>query len=167
MMNDSGSGRPVVNQSADSTNFEGRTTAGESTASVRSDDVVGQDLVIPIIQEELRIRKEVVPTGIVRLRKIVHETPETVHEHLVAEDVEIERVPMDVIVDSPPPIRMDGDVTVISIVEEVLVVTKQLRLKEELRIGLRRSISDYQQEVKLRGEELVVERIDSNSHSQG
>ena len=118
------------------------------------------EMVVPIIREELDVRKEVFQTGTVRLRKVVHETPEMVSELLASENIEVERIPMDVIVDAPPPVRMEGDVTVISVVEEVLVVTKQLRLKEELRIARRQSVTNFYQEVTLRSEELVVERDD-------
>ncbi len=121
------------------------------------------DFVVPVVGEELNVRKELFAAGTIRLSKVVHETPEVVTENLISENIEIERMPMDVVIDVPPPVRMEGDVTVISVVEEVMVVTKQLRLKEELRMFKRRSVSEYRQEVTLRSEELVVERIDGNS----
>ena len=101
-----------------------------------------------------------------RLHKIVHESPEIISEVLAAESIDVERVPMDVLVDAPPPVRMEGDVTVISVVEEVLVVTKQLRVKEELRIIRKQSVSNFYQEVGLRSEELVVERVESSTPTQ-
>jgi len=118
------------------------------------------ELVVPVLREELEIRKDVFSTGAVRVSKVVHEHPELISELLVSEHIEVERVPMDIAIDAPPPVRMEGEVTVIPVVEEVLVVTKQLRLKEELRMFKRRSVSEYRQEVTLRSEELVVERID-------
>ncbi len=127
---------------------------------------VTSDFVVPVLREELDIRKEAFRTGTVRLRKVVHETPETISEVLASENIDVERLPMDMIVDAPPPVRMEGDVTVISIVEEVLVVTKQLRLKEELRIVRRRSVSNYYQEVTLRSEELIVERADHENPTE-
>ena len=121
------------------------------------------EFVVPVIREELDVRKEVFRTGTVRLRKVVHEEPEMVSELLASENIEIERVPMDVVVDAAPPVRMEGDVTVISVVEEVLVFTKQLRLKEEVRIARRQSVSNFYQEVTLRSEELIVERDGSTT----
>ena len=121
------------------------------------------EFMMPVVREELEISKQVFATGAVRLTKIVHENPQTVIENLTSEDFQIERVPKDMIVDVAPPVRTEGDVTVISVVEEVLVVTKQLHLKEELRLSKRRSISEYRQEVTLRSEELVVERLEDNN----
>lgn len=131
---------------------------------VEAQSIVGADeFTVPVLREELDVRKEVLRTGAVRLQKVIHESPEAISELLASESIEIERVPMDVIVDSPPSIRKEGDVTVIPIVEEVLVVTKHLRLKEEVRIGKRRSVSEYRQEVSLRREDLIVERVDSDN----
>ena len=121
------------------------------------------EIVIPVLREELDVRKELFQTGTVRLRKIVHESPEVISEVLAAENIDVERVPKDMIVDMAPPVRMEGDVTVISVVEEVLVITKQLRLKEELRISRRQSTSNFYQEVTLRSEEVVVEREKSTT----
>ena len=124
------------------------------------------EFVVPVIREELDVRKEVFRTGTVRLRKVVHEQPEMVSELLASENIEIERIPKDVVVDAPPPVRMEGDVTVISVVEEVLVFTKQLRLKEEVRIARRQSVSNFYQEVTLRSEELIVERDGSTTPTE-
>lgn len=133
--------------------------------AVRSNDSEAdtREFVVPVIAEELEIRKEIVRTGTVRLRKIVQEVPQCIHESLTSEQVEIERVPMDVVVDEPPSVRIEGDVTVVPIVEEVLVITKELRLKEELRITKRRVTSDYREEVTLRSEEVIVERLDNQN----
>jgi uncharacterized protein (TIGR02271 family) len=126
----------------------------------------GSEFTVPVLSEDLEIRKEVVRTGAVRLHKLVHEAPEVISEVLASENIDIERIPMDVIVDAPPPVRVEGDTTVIPVVEEVVVVTKQLRLKEELRITRRQSVSNFYQEVTLRTEEIVVERVDGKSSTQ-
>jgi uncharacterized protein (TIGR02271 family) len=152
-----------VNQSADAVaHAVEQPETGPAKSSSGPKTFVGtSEFVVPVLREDLDVRKEVFRTGTVRLRKLVHEAPETVSELLASENVEIERVSMDVIIDTPPPVRIEGDVTVIPIVEEVLVFTKQLRLKEELRITKRRSVSDFRQEVSLRSEELIVERLDN------
>ena len=119
-------------------------------------------IAIPVLREELEVRKDVITTGTVRLSKVVHEDSQLVSELLASENIDIERVPMDVIIEALPGVRTEGEVTIIPVVEEVLVVTKQLRLKEELRIVKRRSVSEYRQEVTLRSEELVVERVEDD-----
>ena len=117
-----------------------------------------QKIVIPVVQEELEVHKVARTTGVVRIQKVVHESEKTVNEDLASDAIEVERVPMDVIVESPPPIRTEGDVTIIPVLKEVLVVAKQLHLVEELRITRRATVTNQQQLVTLRTEEVVVER---------
>lgn len=115
-------------------------------------------LIIPVAEEYLQVSKEVVTTGVVRIDKYLHEREVLISEPLDSETVEVERVPMNVIVESVPAFRTEGDVTVIPVVEEVLVTTKKLRLIEEIRITKRRSTRIYQETAVLRSEELQVER---------
>jgi hypothetical protein len=59
---------------------------------------------------------------------------------LYADDVAIDRVPVNRIFDEAPTTRQEGDVTVIPVVEEVLVVQKRYMVKEEIRIDRRRQV---------------------------
>jgi len=120
-------------------------------------------LVIPVIEESLDLSKELVETGVVRVHKSVREHEVVISEPLTSETVHVERVPMNVMVDGPLPVRTEGDVTVIPVVEEVLVTTKQLRLVEEVRITRLRSTNVHQQNVTLRAEDVSVERHSQNS----
>ena len=122
-----------------------------------------EDVVVPVLKEELEIHKELRKTGTVRILKTVRELEEAVNESLAFETVDIERVPMDLIVDGPPQIRTEGDITIIPVVKEELVVTKRLRVVEELRVTKRMSASDYQENVTVRAEEVTVERIQSGN----
>jgi uncharacterized protein (TIGR02271 family) len=115
-------------------------------------------LVIPVIEERLEVSKELLTTGLVRLEKSVHEHEVVISEPLTAETVHVERVPMDVIVESLPAVRTEGDVTVIPVVEEVLVMRKQLRLVEEVRITRVRSTNVHQENLTLRSEQVTVDR---------
>jgi stress response protein YsnF len=127
---------------------------------IRSSAQLGEEkcIVVPVIEEQLDVRRELRTTNVVRVHKVVHEKESLVSEFLTSETVDIERVPKDLIVQDPPPVRTEGDVTVIPVIEEVLVVTKQFRLVEEVRITRRRSNNLYQQEVTLRSEQIEVER---------
>lgn len=115
-------------------------------------------LVIPVIEERLDISKELLTTGLVHVQKSVHEHEVVISEPLTAETVHVERVPMDLIVESLPAVRTEGDVTVIPVVEEVLVTRKQLRLVEEVRITRVRSTSVHQENLTLRSEKVTVDR---------
>ena len=114
--------------------------------------------VIPVIEEYVQVSKELVTTGVVRIHKSIQEREVLLSEPLESETVDVERVPMNVFVESAPAIRTEGDVTVIPVLEEVLVTKKQLRLVEEVRITRRASTRIYQENAILRSEEITVER---------
>ena len=118
-----------------------------------------EEWVIPVLKEEVEVHKELRRTGTVRVSKTVREREEVVHDTLVSETVAVERVPVDQIVDRPPPIRTEGDITIIPVTKEELIVTKQWRVIEELRLTKRRSVSDYRENVTIHTEEVRVERV--------
>ena len=120
-----------------------------------------EELVVPVLKEELEVHKERRKTGTVRVFKTVRELDEVVNESLASETVEVQRIPMDLLVDTPPQVRTEGDTTIIPVVKEELIVTKQLRLVEELRVTKRKSVNDYREIVTIRAEEVTVERVNS------
>jgi stress response protein YsnF len=67
-------------------------------------------------------------------------------------------VPVDQVVDTAPDIRTEGNVTIVPVLEEVLVVTKQLVLKEELDIRRRVETETVEVPVTLRKQRAIVER---------
>jgi uncharacterized protein (TIGR02271 family) len=123
-------------------------------------------LVMPVIAEELEVQKRLVETGKVRITKVVHEREAVVGEPLFCEEVEVERVPVQRVVDNPIPVRYEGDTVVVSILEEVLVVEKRLMLKEELHIRKRRIETHQPQHVTLRHEEARVERLHNTENTK-
>ena len=84
--------------------------------------------------------KRQVVTGRVRVQTLTDTIEELAHAEVQRESVEVTRVPIDKVVETAPEIRTEGDVTILPIVEEVLVVEKRLVLKEEVHI--RRRIDD-------------------------
>ena len=122
---------------------------------------------IALVEEEARINKREVVTGRVRIRTRVEEAEETVRGTLDEEVVEVERVPVDRIVDAAPAVRQDGDVTIIPVMEEVLVVEKRLVLKEELHVRRRRTQESVEVPVTLRRERVEVERLPADETRAG
>jgi uncharacterized protein (TIGR02271 family) len=131
--------------------------------SSRRGDRPGDDpvLVVPVIAEELEVQKRVVETGKVRITKVVHEREAVVDEPLFGEEVEVERVPIQRVVEGPIPVRYEDDTVIVSILEEVLVVEKRLLLKEEIHIRKRRVETHQPQQVMLRHEEARIERLNN------
>jgi stress response protein YsnF len=89
---------------------------------------------IPLVEESLRIDKRVVETGRVRVRVVVDEQDHLFSEALDRSTVEVVRVPIDREIDVMPEPRIEGEYTIVPVVEEVLVVRRQLVLVEEVRI---------------------------------
>jgi uncharacterized protein (TIGR02271 family) len=115
--------------------------------------------IVPVMVEELDVRKRKVEQGRVRIIKTVHERQELIDEPLFREEVTIERVPINRIVDEPIPLRYEGDTIIVSVLEEVPVIEKRLMLKEELRITRRPVESRKPFPVTVRREEASVEYI--------
>ena len=119
---------------------------------------------IALVAEHLELDVKTVATGAVTVATKVVEIDEVVALELQREEVEIERLSINRVVDHALPTRQEGDVTIVPVYEEVLVVTKQLRLKEELHITRRRSMQPAQpQTFKLRREEITVTRSGAES----
>jgi uncharacterized protein (TIGR02271 family) len=115
--------------------------------------------VIPLVEERLDVWRRRVETGRVRITKVVHEREEIVNVPRVREEVTVERVTLNCRVDAPVSVRQEGDTLIIPLLEEVVVVEKRLIVKEELRITTRRIEEQGSQQVTLRREEAVVERL--------
>ena len=126
------------------------------SASLHTDNA---EMVIPVVAEDAEIRKERRITGKVRLRKIVHHEEQTIDEPLLRERVNVERVAIGQWVDEAPPIRNEGETLVVPVVEEVLVVEKRLRLREEVRLTWCREEEHEPQHLVVRREEVSVERV--------
>ncbi len=116
-------------------------------------------IVIPLLAEQLKISREKVLTGGVRVHKTVAERTETVDEPTLREDIEIERVPINQFIDMPPEIRYEGDTMIVPLLEEVLVIEKKLVLREEIRVTTRRETVRQPQQFVLRSESATLEEI--------
>ena len=126
-----------------------------SEPSVHQDEPV----VVPVLVEELDVQKRPVETGKVRITKVVHERETIVDEPLWRDNVAVSRVPMQRVVDGPIPVREEHGTTIISVVEEVLVVEKRWMLREEIHIRKQRVETHQPQRITLRSEEVQVERV--------
>lgn len=115
-------------------------------------------LALPLVSEIAVVSKETVETGRVRVSTHVEQRQQLVREALSHQDVVVDRVEIGEVVQVAPEIRMDGDVLVYPVVEEVLFVEKRLVLKEELRISRRTTIEHVERDVVLRSVRADVER---------
>jgi len=127
-----------------------------------------EPIVVPVYQEEAWVGKRLVETGHgVRIHKTVAEHPVRIDERLLRDAVEVNHVPVDRIVplDQAPATRYEGDTLVVPILEEVLVVERRLRIKEELRITRTRREEHHAETILLKSEQVSVERFDEHGDS--
>ena len=117
-------------------------------------------VVVPVIAESVEVEKRVVESGRVQIHKTVQTTDQVIHDSLIHENVEVERVPINQMVDGPFGNRQEGETLVVPVWKEVLVVEKRLMLVEEIRITRRRSEQPFTQTVAVRTESVVVDRDD-------
>jgi uncharacterized protein (TIGR02271 family) len=121
-----------------------------------------QPLVLPVIAESVIVQKDTRITGRVRISKTVQEREEVVDEPLMRRTVQVERVPINRVIEAEIPVRYEGDTIIIPVLEEVLVVEKRLMLKEELHITQHQDELRQPQRIVLRSEDITVERIVPN-----
>ncbi len=116
------------------------------------------EAVVPVIAETVEVVKRQVESGRVRVEKTVQTTDQVVNESLIHEDVEVERVPINKVIEAPIGNRQEGETLVVPVLKEVLVVEKRLMLVEEIRITRRKTEQPFSQTVPLRTEAVVVEQ---------
>ncbi len=126
----------------------------ESPISLAEDEHIA----IPVIEEQLQISKRTVVTGTVRLDKHVGIYEEALDVPLAVRSFDVERIVLNQPVETAPPVRQEGDTTVYPLVEEQLVLTKQLILREELRVTRRDTERRDTRTVHLQRESIEVTR---------
>jgi stress response protein YsnF len=104
----------------------------------------------------------------VRVSTVSRESKSFVDETLNHERVQIDRIPIGRQVDAVPPVRQEGDTTILSVVEESIVIERRLILKEEVHIRRLHVSERHQEAVILRKQEAAVTRIEPhNSEPSG
>jgi uncharacterized protein (TIGR02271 family) len=113
---------------------------------------------VPLVEEQLSVAKRHVTTGKVRVRSIVDNVEEVARATLETEQVEVTRVSVGKEITATPAVRTEGDVVIVPVVEEILVLEKRLVLKEELHIRHYARKENVEVPVTLRKQRAVVER---------
>jgi stress response protein YsnF len=121
----------------------------------------GEQRVIPVAVEELKVGKRARLTGVTRITKRVHQKQEVIDEPLKEDEVLIERVPINRFVEEPLHVREENGTTIVPVLEEVAVTEKKIMLREELHIRKVTKTVHKPQTVVLRREEAVIEQLDA------
>ena len=120
-----------------------------------------QDLSVPIMAETAHVDRRLVESGRVRVTTRTETVEDLVSARLSSQDYDVTRVAVGrELAGEPVPVtRQEGDVTIVPVLEEVLVVEKRLVLKEELHIRRRITTDDVEVPITLRRQRAVVERV--------
>lgn len=110
--------------------------------------------------EDITIQKRRVVSGTVQVQTVTRSRDRLVEEPLRHERVEVERIAVDRQVDAVPPVRVEGDTTIVPVVEEVVVVERRLVLREEVHIRRLQVTGTHRETVALREQDVVVRRLD-------
>ncbi len=124
-------------------------------------DPLGQkegEWVIPLAVEEAIVSRRTVKTGVVRVERTTHIREHVIQEDVSRERVDIEHVPVGRYVETIPPVREEGDVTIVPVVDEVVVVERRLLLREEVHLRRVRTTEQHMETVALREQEATVTR---------
>ena len=108
--------------------------------------------------EQAEVRRQTKLAGRVSVSTVTKTREELIDELLTHENVEIERISIRQLVDEIPTIREEGDLIVIPLVEEVVIVERRVLLKEEIRIRRVKTTERYQETVTLREQDAVITR---------
>jgi stress response protein YsnF len=115
---------------------------------------------VPLVEEHVVIDKRRVETGRVRVRVVSDEETINLSNTVTDQTVEVTRVPVGREVTEVPAIRQEGDITIMPVLEEILVVEKRLMLVEEVHIRRVVSQTEVSTPVTLRRQRADIERQD-------
>ncbi|MEO8597527.1 MAG: DUF2382 domain-containing protein [Candidatus Solibacter sp.] len=121
-----------------------------------------EEVIVPVVEEEIDATTRAIKTGAVRVDKHVEKRIRKIETPLLHENVEVRRVPVNRVVDRAPKTQRTGDTVIIPVVEEELVVTKRLVLKEEIHLITHRTRDRAIQEVELNRESAEIRRLDAD-----
>ena len=113
---------------------------------------------ISVIEEKLSIEKRLVFDGRVEVRSHTDNVKKQLKASISRERVDVQRVPFDVVVDVAPQVRVEGDLMIVPVLEERLVVVKRLFLVEEIHIRKTTSSETERVDAVLRKQRVTVER---------
>ncbi|EYD78333.1 hypothetical protein Rumeso_00162 [Rubellimicrobium mesophilum DSM 19309] len=115
--------------------------------------------VIERVEERAVIGKRIVDEGGIRVSTRTETVQDTVRDTLEDVAVEVERVPVGRFVEAAEAPRSDGDVTILPVYEERLVVEKRLFLVEEVHVRRKARSREVEVPVELHRQVAEVERL--------
>ena len=125
---------------------------------IKHADPAGEEK-LPLVEEVLSVEKQQT-TRKVRVHTKLEIVDERIEEELTTEQVFVTRKTVNTYVDAAPTIRTIGDLTIIPVLEEVLVLEKKLLLREEIHIQRKEIRETVVETVPVRKQRAVIEAVD-------
>ncbi|WP_234855366.1 YsnF/AvaK domain-containing protein [Paracoccus everestensis] len=114
---------------------------------------------ISLVEEQVSVTKQAVLTGRVRIATQTETIEQRLPAELSSEEIKVVRVPVDRRVDAMPQTTTEGDLTIIPVVEERLVVTRELYLREEVHVRRIRRQESVEIPAETRRQTVRIERL--------
>jgi uncharacterized protein (TIGR02271 family) len=112
---------------------------------------------VPVLEETVRIDKTARDSDRLWIKTSVEERTEFVDLELLTGEALIERVPVNRIVETAPMVREEGDIIIVPLLEEIVVVEKKLVLREEIHIRRHETVKHVREPIRLRSEQVSLE----------
>lgn len=125
---------------------------------------------IPIVEEQAHVTKREVDGDRLRVTTRTDLVEEHVSETLRTDEVQVTRIPVGRTLNPgevAPAIRTEGNVTIIPVVEEIVVVEKRFVLKEEIHILRDVTTETVEVPVTLRKQRAVIDRMSADGEAAG
>ena len=117
-----------------------------------------REVTIPLVAEQVRVDKQTVTTGTVRLHRGTETAIQTVALPLTRTSWEIERNPVGQVYPEKPEPRQEGDTMIFPLVEERLVAKREYFLIEEVRVRQVATTTERSTSLEVTRDVLTVER---------
>lgn len=121
---------------------------------------------IPLVEERLTVTKQKRVTDRVRVSTMTETVDSLVPIDFADVEVDVVRVPVERIIDTVPDIVTEGDLTIIPVVEERVVVTRQLVLREEIHIRRTEHQETADIPVSIRRQRATIEHLGPQNEDQ-
>ena len=115
--------------------------------------------VLPLVEETVSLSKRTVSAGRVRIATRTEEVDHILPAELSSVEVDVVRVPVGRKIDVLPDVVIEGELTIIPVVEERLVVTRELYLREEIHVRRIRRTETVDVPVTTRRQTAQIERL--------
>jgi len=144
-----------------------RTATTSGASNLNTNLYEGQDMVIPIVEEQIKIGKRAVERGGVRIRTTVEEIPVSEQVTLREEQVYVDRRPVDRAASASDFDQASNQTLEVIEHAEEAVVSKEARVVEEVRV--RKDVEDRAETVQdtVRRTNVDVEQVEGQTRTTG